>query len=303
MQNFSPSNDIDHTSLRHASDAGEPVRLLRVAAWQKLPWLMHGFSTRTGGVSRAYAAPDAPSEMNLGFTAEDSAENVRENRRRLVEAVSGSAATPLRTVRQIHSCHSEVVPLFAAEGYGADTAAWDPPQADGILTRQAGILLGILTADCVPVLVADPRNRVVAAFHAGWRGTVQRVVELGIAHMAAEFGSDPDTLLAAIGPAIGPCCYTVGDEVRGRFAAEFPYADALFAEEISASASAELRLDLAEANRRQLIAAGLENARISRAGACTSCHPGDYYSHRASSGHAGRMMSAIGVRKENHPAN
>jgi YfiH family protein len=234
--------------------------------------------------------------MNLGFTAEDTAENVRENRRLLVEAVSGSESTPLRTVRQVHSCQSELVPLFAEDCEGAAKTAWDPPQADGLLTRQAGLLLGILTADCVPVLIADPRNRAVAAFHAGWRGTVQRVVEVGIARMAAEFGSEPGTLLAAIGPFIGACCYTVGGEVRARFEAEFPYAATLFEEKGANSGGVELRLDLAEANRRQLIDAGLDRARISRVGGCTSCHPEHYYSHRASSGRAGRMMSLIGIR-------
>jgi YfiH family protein len=268
-------------------------RPLVAVAWAEFPWLVHGFSTRAGGVSRAYARPAEPGELNLGFTADDTAENVRENRRRLVEAVTGSGTTPLMTVRQIHSDRSEVVPLNLGEGQ-----CWDAPQADGLLTRRTGILLGIMTADCVPVLVADPRHRAVAAFHAGWRGTVERVVEQGIARMHKEFGSLPGEMIAAIGPAIGRCCYAVGDEVRTRFGSEFSYGEELFAQMGTPAGNSRSVLDLVDANRRQLLAAGLTVGAISLVGGCTSCHTELYFSHRASGGRAGRMMSVIGIKAE-----
>ena len=274
-------------------DAG--VDLIQVPVWiaskSSLDWLWHGFSTRTGGTSQVYlsenhleASPES-GELNLGFTAHDSRENVSENRLRFIEAVTGRRETPLRTIRQIHSC------ITVTQGDTPDPVEDLPPEADGILTQQPGILIGIMTADCIPVLVADPVRRAVAAFHAGWRGTVERIVELGIQKMQREVGSQPRDLIAAIGAGIGPCCYTIGEEVHNRFHANFRYASELFS-----TVDDQLRINLWEANRRQLLDAGLHEAAISVVGGCTSCHPDLYYSHRASAGHAGRMMAAIGIR-------
>jgi len=255
-------------------------------------WLWHGFSTRRGGVSGAYLSPnrdqDLPDELNLGFTAADLRENVLENRLRFVEAVTGSRETPLATVRQIHSNFSVVVGEDWVSGPGASVA--NIPEADGIMTNRRGLLLGIQTADCIPVLVADPVTRSVAAFHAGWRGTVSRVVERGVAQMREVFGSDPSVLIAAIGPGIGHCCYAVGTEVQAQFKAGFSYATELFAQD-----GKLLCLDLKEANRLQLMAAGVPAGSISLVGGCTSCRQDLFFSHRASGGHAGRMMAVIGV--------
>jgi YfiH family protein len=274
--------------------SADGVEWLGVPGWGNLDWLWHGFSTRRGGVSRVYLAGNEigpgelnlgelnPGELNLGFTAADTAENVRENRLRFVDAVSGSRETSLRTVRQVHSNRS----MTAAE-----VARETILEADGLMTGLAGVLLGIQTADCIPVLVADPVRRAVAAFHAGWRGTVARIVELGVGRMMEEFGSDPADLIAAIGPGIGVCCYTVGEEVQAQFDANFSYAEELFL-----PAEGAFCLNLVEANRRQLMAAGLRPDAIATVGGCTSCQPQLFYSHRASGGHAGRMMAAIGIR-------
>ncbi len=146
------------------------------------------------------------------------------------------------------------------------------------MTDEPGVLLGIQTADCIPVLVADRKNRAVAAFHAGWRGTLARIVENGVGRMRLEFGSRPEHLIASIGPGIGQCCYSVGDEVREQFESQFIYAPALFREVYDSDPVKEkypmlfltarapghsdlgprMHLDLAEANRRQLLAAGLK---------------------------------------------
>ena len=255
-------------------------------------WLWHGFSTRRGGVSRAYlplnSGRDVSSELNLGFTTADFRENVLENRLRFVEAVTCTRDTPLATVRQIHSNLSVVAGEDWLRRAGAGAASI--PEADGIMTNQRGLLLGIQTADCIPVLVADPVARAVAAFHAGWRGTVNRIVEQGVTRMREEFGSDPTNLIAAIGPGIGECCYTVGAEVLAHFEAGFLYSDELFAH-----AEGKLRLDLTEANRQQLLAAGVPAGSISIVGGCTGCRQDLFYSHRASGGDAGRMMAVIGL--------
>jgi polyphenol oxidase len=189
-------------------------------------------------------------------------------------------------------------------------------KADGMMTGEPGVLLAIQTADCIPVLIADRERRSVAAFHAGWRGTVKRIVEKGVGRMRIEFGTNPEDCLAAIGPGIGPCCYAVGEEVRDEFASQFAYADELFCEAYSSdpikekypllfmtarapghsALGPELHLDLIEANRRQLLDAGLAPESISVTGDCTGCRTDRYFSYRSEQGFTGRIFSAIGIR-------
>ena len=293
------------------------VRYFAVPAWAKFGrnktgWLWHGFSTRLGGLTSAYRAQDAPGDLNLGFTPADDRSTVLRNRQLLVEAVTGSNSTPLITLRQIHSS----VLMIAGDPSTAKGQSASPCKGDGLMTAEPGLLLGIQTADCIPVLVADRKRRVVAAFHAGWRGTVKRIVENGIGRMRLEFGCRPQDLVAAIGPGIGPCCYSVGDEVLGEFESQFVYARDLFCEVDDAEAvrrkypmlfltqrapghspmGPSLHLHLVEANRRQLLDAGLEASAIQVVGGCTSCNPDLFFSHRAAHGHTGRMMSVIGIR-------
>jgi YfiH family protein len=163
------------------------------------------------------------------------------------------------------------------------------------MSAASGILLGIQVADCVPVLVADTRQRVVAAFHAGWRGTVSGIVRDGVAKMRSQFGSKPEDLIGAVGPSIGGCCYTVGEEVREKFHEAYPYAPELFD-----ARDTGLHLDLAEANRRQLLAAGLASGTMTVVGECTACTRlpdgrRKYFSHRAENGFTGRAMGMIGI--------
>ncbi len=288
--------------------AGNGVGWLQVPGWD-LPWLWSGFSTRLGGASRAYCAEDAPGELNLGFTAADSRDAVSQNRRLLAEAVTGDAETPLVTLRQFHS-------NLVVRAGAADAKRERPRKADGLITDAPGFLIAIQTADCIPVLVADRKRHVVAAFHAGWRGTVKRIVEEGVGRVRLEFGSQPEDLIAAIGPGIGACCYAVGEEVLSEFESQFTYARELFREVYDAdpvrmkypmlflnqrapghgSIGPQLHVDLIEANRRQLLAVGLSSNSIQIVGGCTHCHADMFFSHRTSHGHAGRMMAVIGIR-------
>ncbi len=330
------------------------VEWLAVPGWKKTSWLWHGFSTRRGGLSRAYCAEDAPGELNLGFTAEDDPETVAANRRLLAEAISGNATTPLVTIHQIHS--NRLILACAADagrerprnsGVSCSRGSQDAVSAfrapsdrssslgckggvpsgrssslgckgDGLMTDEPGLLIGVKTADCIPILVADRKRHAVAAFHAGWRGTVRRIVESGIGRMRLQFGSRPEDLMAAIGPGVGPCCYAVGEEVLSEFESQFAYARELFREVGDSdalrirypmlfltqrppghsAAGSSLHLDLVEANRRQLLSAGLKPGSIKRIGGCTSCQPEMFFSHRASQGRAGRMLSVIGIRPD-----
>jgi YfiH family protein len=291
--------------------AANGVEWLPVAGWEKHGWLWHGFSTRRGGLSRAYCADDAPGELNLGFTAADDRETVARNRRLLAEAITGDPATPLAALKQIHS--NKIVLAGAS-----DASREQPCKADGQMTDEPSLLLAIQTADCIPVLVADRKRRAVAAFHAGWRGTVKRIVESGVGRMRLQFGSRPEDLIAAIGPGIGPCCYAVGEDALSEFESQFAYARELFREVYDADPvrtkypmlfmrqrapghspiGPSLHLNLIEANSRQLLAAGLKPRAIHLVGGCTSCQRELFFSHRASQGHAGRMMSVIGIRPD-----
>jgi len=297
---------------KHSGD----VRVVRVPGWEKFPWLVAGFSTRLGGVSEAYGSE----EQNLGWTTQDAEENVAENRRGFVEAVAGKFGGELVTVRQIHSGLIRVVEknhgqLAAGNGRAV-------MRGDASMTDVPGLMLGVQTADCVPVLVVDTKKKVVAAFHAGWRGTLKRIVERGVGTMQLRYGSKPKDLIAAIGPAIGSCCFAVGEEVRWEFESQFAYAPELFSEVYDSDPVREkypllfltarapghsnigpqTHLDLFEANRRQLIDAGLSVKNIHVVGECTACtYTRDgrrkYFSHRAEHGFTGRMMGVVGIKQ------
>jgi hypothetical protein len=291
------------------------VEVLAVPRWQKLG-VPHAFSTRRGGLSTAYLRDEGSGgemtagEMNLGLTESDERAHVLENRRLLVAAARGEGRA-LITLKQIHSSLTRRVTRADAERI---------MRADGMMTDDPGVMLGVQTADCVPVLVRDPRRHAVAAFHAGWRGTLKRIVEGGIGKMRLEFGSRPEELEAVIGPAIGACCYAVGEEVRSEFRSQFNYAEELFSEVYDSDPVKEkypmlfltarapghsnmgpnLHLDLIEANRRQLLDAGVKAKKITVIGECTACTRVKggalkYFSHRGESGFAGRMIAAIGI--------
>jgi polyphenol oxidase len=296
------------------------LEFLRVPDWSGhkhpgLAWLMHGFSTRIGGRTTVYH-PGEPGkfDLNLGFTDSDDRKIVAGNRELLVNVVAeGKGILGLVTLRQIHSTLIRRVQAKDVQGYEMPAVL----KGDGLMTDEPGVLLGIQTADCIPVLVADRKQRAVAGFHAGWRGTLARIVENGVGRMRLEFGSRPEDLIASIGPGIGQCCYAVGEEVQQEFESQFTYASDLFREVydsdqirnkypmlfLTARAPGHspigpgMHLDLAEANRRQLLAAGLKPSAIFMTGECTGCHTDRFFSHRVERGFTGRMMSVIGIAR------
>ena len=282
-----------------------PSKILHADSLTPLPWPIHGFSTRPGGFSRAYGKRS----LNLGFTREDRQRAVEQNRAaflRQLGAVRKGREWPLVTLRQIHSdlihCVSEV-PEPGLTG-------------DGLITRTPGLLLAILTADCLPVILVDVKRRAVGVFHAGWRGTVKRIVEKGVGEMRRWFGTRPGDLRAAIGPGVHGCCYSVGPEVRTQFESQFEYGSKLFREveesdpvrekypllflTARAPGHSELPkkifLDLVEANRRQLLEAGVAAKNINASPLCTSCRTDLLFSYRAEKGVTGRMMAVAGIK-------
>ena len=281
---------------------------MRAPTLAQLPWLVHGFSTRHGGVSNCYRGKS----LNLGLTQHDTKENVARNRALFLGALgSENENGSLWPLVQLKQLHSSVV-------HRVNAAPREALSGDGLITNTAGLLLAIKTADCVPVLVADVKRRAVGAFHAGWRGTVARIVEKGIGEMRRQFGSVPRDLHAVIGPCIRRCCYQVGAEVHAAFESQFSYADELFEEVFDADAihvrypllflnqrapghgdiGPAIHLDLVEANQRQLLDTGIREEHISVVDGCTACDTTRFFSHRAEFGQTGRMMAVIGIREQ-----
>jgi hypothetical protein len=260
--------------------------------------LVHGFSTSQGGVSPL----NGTKVLNLGFTEWDVRENVQRNRK-LFQSALAADALALVSLKQFHS---DVVCDFSS-------TPKEPCSGDASISNTSNLLLCIQTADCVPILLLDPKKRSVAAVHAGWRGTVQRIVEKTIGRMKMEFKTDPGDLLAAIGPAIGGCCYEVGTEVAAAFHSQFANAPEWFDELRTGDEPNPLqwlnqfppghqpppknvRLDLRKATRAQLLAAGLGPQNIFVNDLCTACRPDLLFSYRKQGRESGRMMAVIGVR-------
>ncbi|HWX55937.1 MAG TPA: peptidoglycan editing factor PgeF [Verrucomicrobiae bacterium] len=281
------------------------LHILEAPNLKALTWLVHGFSTRAGGVSTCYGGKT----LNLGLTKDDKPEYVARNRKLLLSAAGAATRTrpwPMITLRQVHS---DLIHAVTSR----DTAQL---AGDGLVTNLSSLVLAVQTADCFPILLVDTKNRAVGAFHAGWRGTVGRIVEKGLGMMRREYGTRPQDVHAAIGPGIQQCCYEVGEELKNKFESQFPYAAELFREVQESDPVREkypmlfmnarapghgdsctkLHLDLQEANRRQLLAAGVPETQITALQGCTACDTKTFFSHRAEKGTTGRMMAVVGVK-------
>ncbi|MBV8818413.1 MAG: peptidoglycan editing factor PgeF [Acidobacteriaceae bacterium] len=179
--------------------------------------------------------------------------------------------------KQVHSTH-----VWNVNGW---KPAYREREGDALITDCTGRSIGIRTADCVPILLLDCRTRAIAAVHAGWRGTAGELVRIAIEQMARDFGTQPQDIYAAMGPCIRGCCYEVGEDVAARFGSWFP--------EWKEEETAVRKIDLAEANRRQMQAAGVPDAHVFDCELCTACQSGQFFSYRREPENASRMISAI----------
>jgi YfiH family protein len=298
------------------------LKLLQANRLAREAWMLHGFSTRVQGVSKAPAAG-----LNLGYVDADKRKNVDHNREKFFRALRAEEY-PLAELRQIHSTLVYEVARgrrgkleYNPSGYPAPQRARRvPPAGDALITREPGVLLSIRAADCMPVLLADPRRRAVAAIHAGWRGALAGAVEKTVGEMVRIFDTRPGDLLAAVGPSIGACCYQVGDEVVNAFSGRYRDSEHFFVpaphdkveEGISRrypllflskqppghgpDSEPTLHLDLAAVARLQLRRAGVMNSKIQVSEFCTACRTDLFFSHRQEGGKTGRMMAAIGIK-------
>lgn len=291
-------------------------------ALARFPWLLHGFSTRAGGASKG-----ACRGLNLGFIESDKWKIVEQNRLDFFAAV-GAKFCALAELKQTHSTQifrvvrgDSAKTRFIPAGSDAPLSSKrTPPSGDAMVTDQAGILLAVRTADCHPILLVDSRRRVIAAVHAGWRGTLARIAEKTVGVMRATFGSKPRDFTAAIGPGIQSCCYAVGEEVVANFHGRFDRSERFFkpvpvdAEAAALAAKypniflspfppghapiapAAAHLDLAAALREQLLEAGLTPSKIHSSDLCTACRADLFFSHRKEGSRTGRMMAVIGIK-------
>ena len=246
---------------------------------------VNGFSTRLGGVS------DMPKDaLSLAGFNDDKAENILENRRRFLKLFPGDWA--LAGCWQVHGADVRIVEN-AAEAKPAENERGDTIYCDAIVSDAEGVLAGIKTADCVPLLIGDPKTGAFAAVHAGWRGTLAGIGVVAVNRLAAEYKAQPEDLRVAIGAAAGPCCYEVGSDVIHAFTNKFPDGSQLFAP----TREGHALVDLLKSNRDQLVDAGVRLDRIHTAPLCTMCRTDLFFSYRHEKhvqGKVGRLMAVVG---------
>lgn len=242
--------------------------------------IRHGLSTRHGGTS---AGPF--SSLNLGLHVGDDPDAVLENRRRVCTAL-GFDLPDWVSGEQVHGASVAVVER-ADRGRGAFSWPESLPGVDGLVTDQRGTLLAAFFADCVPLMLVDPKGPRVALGHAGWRGTLANIAAKLVHALKEAFGTNPADLLAWIGPSIGPCCFHVSPELAARFARD-GYAAFV-------TSGSEYVVDLQGINRRQLENAGVPSDHIDVSTLCTSCRTDQFFSYRAAGGQTGRMAALLGI--------
>ncbi|MFL6253983.1 MAG: peptidoglycan editing factor PgeF [Pyrinomonadaceae bacterium] len=279
METITAETEIERAGFRWLEGV-EGVRALACTQLEQAGFA-NAFSTRVGGVS-----PFPEGSLNLAGFDQDSAENIRENRRRFLSTLGGE--WKLAACWQVHGTD-----LLVVRDPGDPRP--DDERCDALATNLKGVLLGVKTADCVPVIIGDSHSGACAAVHAGWRGTLSEIIKHALARMREEFDTEPKNVRAALGPAALGCCYEVGAEVVEPFRAKFEGADSLF----KSTTAGHALVDLHEANRRQLVESGVAAESIHALPLCTMCRPDLFFSYRQDRklyGRTGRLMSVIGMR-------
>ena len=258
------------------------VTYLSSEAFERAGGVVHGFSTRLGGVSTGIYE-----SLNLGSTRGDDPACVQENYRRFFAAV-GVKADAVAMTNQVHGDTVRPVTTADVKAGLLDREAYE---ADGLVTDIPGLALVIFSADCLPVLLYDPVRRVIAAVHAGWRGTAAGIVERAVEKMAF-YGSRPEDILAAIGPGISRCCFETHEDVPNAMTAALGVRATPF---LSPIENGKFKVDLKGINAMRLERSGLLRAHISVTADCTACLPERYWSHRATGGVRGSQAAVIQI--------
>jgi len=247
-------------------------------SWSENAEVCAGFTTRNGGISRP-----PYNSLNLGFNTDDARYHVEGNRSTLVRAF-GLQPHQLLTVKQVHA-----VDILMVDQPNPDLSHFLTVECDAIITNQPGIMIGVLVADCFPVLLYSPEKKVAAAVHVGWRGAAAGILSKTVQVLQSDFGCAPDSLLGAVGPGIGAHKYEVDRQVREVFRKGAGHWDNI-AEETTLG---KWLLDLRKCCLLQLEEAGLQIDHLSAAEECTCCHREMLFSYRRDAGNTGRQMGFI----------
>jgi polyphenol oxidase len=261
-------------------DAYDNPALMCFDQLRRCSGLVHALSTRTG-------VSDCAAGFDLAWNPGDNPEPVR----RRIAAVAAALGVDPRAVccaRQVHG--SSIVCLNELPPEDAQAPFRVCGEHDALITDRPGILLLVRIADCVPIVLYDPVRRVVAVVHAGWRGTLAGIAVAAVERLRERYGCSTGDLLAGIGPAIGPCCFEVGEDVAERFRTGFDGAGRCMMMNCRS-----ITIDLPEANRLQLLGSGLLPDCIEVAGLCTSCRSDIFFSHRGEQGKTGRFGLFAGL--------
>ena len=261
------------------------VIYLTYPALEETHTVVHGFSTRLGGVSQGIY-----SSMNLSFTRGDEEEAVKENYRRIAEAI-GFSYDSIVCSDQTHT--TNVLRVGQKDCGNGITHPRPYTDVDGLITDEPGVTLATFYADCVPLYLVDPVRKAIGLSHSGWRGTVGKIGKVTVEAMVKEFGCKPENMIAAIGPSICMDCYEVSEDVADAFQQEFPGWEK---EILLDKKNGKYQLDLWKANEIVLIEAGVKKEHISVTDICTCCNPGLLFSHRASHGKRGNLGGFLCLR-------
>lgn len=255
----------------------DPLAFGYFPAWESLG-VVHGFTCRKGGESDVL-----PGTLNMALHVGDAPEKVIRNREKAAAALDFSLKNTV-TCAQVHG--TNVVPVtYAQAGRGAYALSDTIPEADGLITDCRNLPLMLFYADCVPVLLVDRKGPAIGVVHAGWRGSVGRIVQKAIRAMEETYGTRPEHLAAGIGPSIGPCCYEVDERVHEK-ALAFPTC-------FTPHGEGHYLLDLWQLNKLQLLEAGVLEQYIYTAGVCTCHHVTQFFSHRKEKGKTGRLAAIL----------
>jgi len=267
-------------------EKNKKIEYLQSPLLKSCDFLTHAFCTRRGGSSE-----DDYASLNLSFREGDNEYKVLQNWGRLSDAFG----IPLENFLVLNQVHSDKI--FVIKKYGKYFTSRDELDYDAIVCNRANLAICIKTADCVPVFFVDKIKKIIAVAHAGWRGTAQGISSKIVHFLLSKYNCRPQDILTAIGPAIGRCCYQVDSPVAAEMKNHSNCDSFLFP---CANAKNKWMLDLPEANRQQIIAAGIPEENIETAGLCTRCRQDLFFSHRATGMFTGRQINFLMI-KETEP--
>ncbi|MDM5264498.1 peptidoglycan editing factor PgeF [Sulfurovum sp. XTW-4] len=244
--------------------------------FKKSPSLLHAVTTKSN---------DLPYTFSLALHTGEDADNIIANRKRLSSLLQSNELLHYIVADQTHSDNIKIITQKETKGWKSLSDAIE--DCDALITDLKGVMLNILTADCVPILLYDEKKEVVAAVHAGWKGTKAQIASKTVQKMVETYGSDPKDIIAGVAPSIGRCCYEVGEEVAAHFS-NMP--------EGFTPKGEKYMLDLPLINKQQLLDAGLQEKNIEMSHVCTACHVERFFSYRKEKGCSGRFMSMISMK-------